>query len=253
MDEELQEFKEEQEQEIPGPSAAPKKRKEKFNWDGDIDFSGKSKCVVCIGACGKGKSVAIKYMLLKNLVDRKFFQFGLVFTNTKFSDEYNYLPDKYIVQGYDEDILRKYIEKLRKYKKQHKSLPPNFIIFEDLIGLLRKADPFLISFFGSHRHTNTHIIFSFQHLNTGASTLLREIATHALCWNSKQMNTMESIWLNFGQLFDNFEHFKRNFLDITKEKYSAMLYLQENDELNDNYFVFKAPDMTKFKKIQVEY
>ena len=253
MDEELQEFKEEQEQEIPGPSAAPKKRKKKFNWDGDIDLSGKAKCLVCIGACGKGKSVAISYILLKNLVDRKFFQFGLVFTNTKFSNEYHYLPDKYVIGGYDEEILKKYLNKLAKYKEKYGEVPPNFIVFEDLIGLIRKQDPFLVSFFGSHRHLSCHLIFSFQHLNTGASTLLREISTHALCWNSKQMNTMESIWLNFGQLFDNFEHFKKNFLDITKKKYSAMLYLQENDELENNYFVFKAPDMTKYNNIAVEY
>ena len=64
---------------------------------------------------------------------------------------------------------------------------------------------------------------------------------------------MESIWVNFGQLFENFDHFKQNFLDITKEPYSAMLYLQENDDLDNNYFTFKAPDMSKFKKIKVEY
>ena len=227
--------------------------KRRFDWNNDIDLSGKAKCLLFVGACGKGKSNAMRYVLLKNLVQRKFFKFGLVFTNTKYSDEYNFLPDKYVIEGYNEDILRKYIDKLGKYKKKHGKVPPNFVVFEDLIGLLRKADPFLISFFGSHRHLSCHVALLTQHLNTGSSTLLREICTHCFAWNSKQMNTMESIWLNFGQLFENFEHFKHNFLDITKEPYSAMLYLQENDELENNYFTFKAPDMTKLKKLQVEY
>ena len=220
----------------------------------DISFEGKAKCVVCIGACGKGKSNAIRYMLLKNMIDKKFFKFGLVFTMTKFSKEYEFLPDKAVIQGFDEDMLQTYIERLRKEKDKNGKIAPNFILFEDLIGLIRKASPSFINFLGSHRHTNTHIFFAFQHLNTGASTLLREITTHALCWNSKQMNTMESIWLNFGQLFENFEHFKKNFLDITKEKYAAMLYLQEN-EFDDNYFVFKAPDMSgkKYNKIKVTF
>ena len=224
-----------------------------FNWDNDIDLSGKAKCLLFVGACGKGKSNALRWLLSRNLIKRRFFKFGLVFTNTKYSDEYNFLPDKYVIEGYNEDILRKYIDKLGKYKKKHGYVPPNFVVFEDLIGMLRKQDPFLISFFGTHRHISCHVALLTQHCNTGSSTLLREICTHCFAWNSKQMNTMESIWVNFGQLFENFEHFKQNFLDITKEPYSAMLYLQENDELDDNYFIFKAPDMTKFKKIRVEY
>jgi hypothetical protein len=97
------------------------------------------------------------------------------------------------------------------------------------------------------------LIFPFQHLNTGASTLLKEIASHSICFNSKQLNTIESIWKNFGQLWDNYNEFKENFLDITKEKFTAMLYLQEVDEIENNYLQWKAPDMTKYKNIKVEY
>ena len=247
-----------QQQDVPEPESKPKqvqKKQSKFNWDNDIDLSGKAKCILCIGACGKGKSVAIKYILLKNLIDRKFFQFGLVFTNTKFSNEYDFLPEKYVIEGYNQEILEKYLDKLKKYKKKHGEVPPNFVLFEDMIGILNtKHDPFLINFFGSHRHLSCCVIMATQHLNTGSSTLLREVTTHCLAWGSRQMNTMEGIWLNFGQLFEGgFNHFKKNFLDITKEKYSAMLYLQENDDIDNNYFTFKAPDMTKYKKIQVQY
>jgi hypothetical protein len=41
-------------------------------------------------------------------------------------------------------------------------------------------------------------------------------------------------------------------LDITKEKFTAMLYLQEVDEIENNYLQWKAPDMTKYKNIKVE-
>lgn len=219
----------------------------------DLDLSGKAKCIVFLGSCGRGKTNSILYILKKNMVDRKFFQFGLVFTRTKFSDEYEWLPDKYVIDGYDEDILAKYLDKLAEHKEKHKKVPPNFVLFEDLIGLIRKQDPFIISFLGSHRHTNTHILISAQHCNTGTSTMLREITTHALCFNSKQMNTLESIYLNYGQLFENFEHFKKNFLDITKEKYTAMLYITDIDELDDNYLKWLAPNMSKYKKIKVKY
>ena len=130
-------------------------------------------------------------------------------------------------------------------------MPPNFVLFEDLIGLIRKQDPFLISFFGSHRHTNTHIIFAFQHLNTGASTLLREITTHALCFNSKQMNTMESIWLNYGQLFENFvvtELLKNRFNELKENNFTNNqgLYfygVYENFYSNIVKFTSKHPEI----------
>ena len=67
------------------------------------------------------------------------------------------------------------------------------------------------------------------------------------------MNTLESIFLNYGQLFENFEHFKKNFLDITKEKYTAMLYITDIDELDDNYLKWRCPNMDKYKNIKVEY
>ena len=249
------EEEEKQPTDVPEPQPPHKEKKQKkFNWNNDIDLSGKAKCLLLCGACGKGKSNCMRYILLKNLVDRKFFQFGIVFTNTKFSNEYTFLPKKYIIEGYNEEILKKYLNKLGKYKEKHGYVPPNFVIFEDLIGVLNvKHNPFLINFFGSHRHLSCMVAILTQHLNTGSSTLFREIVTHSFCWNSKQMNTMESIWLNFGQLFENFEHFKKNFLDITKKPYTAMLYLQENDDIENNYFSYLATDMTKFKNIKVQY
>ena len=221
----------------------------------DLDLSGKSKCIILVGKCGSGKSNLIRWLLLKNLVDKKFWKSALVFTNTKYSNEYDFLPDNYIIEGFNQELLNKYTDRLKKYKEKHNKVINNVIVFDDLIGLIKNREPEFINFLGVHRHIGCHLIFSFQHLNTGSSTLMKEITTHAICFNSKMTNTMESIWLNFGQLFDNFEHFKRNFFDICKEAYTACLYIADNNELDNNYFKIKAPDMTKkkYSKIKVEF
>jgi hypothetical protein len=116
-----------------------------------------------------------------------------------------------------------------------------------LIGLLGKNDPFLINFFGTHRHTNTDIYLATQHLNTGANTTLREITTYAILFGRRQKNTIESLFDNFGQLFENIKAFKEHYFKITSAPFTAMLYDNRNEEFDDNYKSFKAPDMSKVK------
>ena len=211
----------------------------------NLDLSEVS-CLLFVGKPKKGKSNAIRYIILKNSLD-KFkgsakYEFGICFTRTKFNGDYDFLPEEYVYDGYDEEVLERYLKALEEQISQGKKVPANFVIFDDLIGLLSKNNPFLTNFLGTHRHTNTHIFLATQHLKTGASTTLREICSHAILFNSKQTNTLQSLFENFGQFFDTIGDFKDNFWDITREKFTAMLYLQDIDDINDNYLSYQAPD-----------
>ena len=215
----------------------------------NLDLSTPSVLLFC-GKPNKGKSVAIKFTILKHTLD-KFqgcakFQFGIVFTRTSYNSDYDFIPSDYVYDGYDEDILRQYLDGLKSEIENGKSVPPNFVVFDDLIGLLSKNDPFLTNFLGTHRHTNTYIFLATQHLKTGASTTLREVCSHAIIFNSKQTNTIQSLYENFGQMFDNIGDFKDNFWDITKTPYTAMLYLQDTDNIEENYLAYKAPDTSQW-------
>ena len=84
---------------------------------------------------------------------------------------------------------------------------------------------------------------------------LRECTTVALLFNSKGKRTINGLFENFGQLFDNYDDFKNYFLALTKEPYVAMMYLQDIDDINNNYLYFKSPDMTQkqYKNIMLDY
>jgi hypothetical protein len=82
---------------------------------------------------------------------------------------------------------------------------------------------------------------------------LREVATYALMFNTKGDRSLKGLYLNFGQLFDNFNDFKSYFLQHTKQKYSAILYSQEANELRDNYHIFIAPSMDDYDDITLKY
>ena len=216
----------------------------------NLDLSSPS-CILFVGKPKKGKTNALRFIILKNSLE-KFkgsanYEFGIVFTRTSFNSDYDFIPSEYVYDGYDEDVLRQYLDGLKEQINKGHKIPANYVVFDDNIGLLSKSDAFLTNFLGTHRHTNTHIFLATQHLKTGASTTLREICTHALIFNSKQTNTLQSLYENFGQLFKNIGDFKDNFWDITRNKYTAMLYLQDVDNIDDNYLHYKAPDTSQWQ------
>src|ERR1700733_4551004 len=103
----------------------------------DIDFT-KPRIIICLGKPDSGKTNTIKYLILKNSVDKKIFNFGLVFTRTKFNNkDYTYIPDKYIIEGYNEDVLKKFIAFLRDLIQKNTKFNC-FIVFDDLIGILNR-------------------------------------------------------------------------------------------------------------------
>ena len=217
----------------------------------NIDLSSPA-VVLFVGACKKGKTNALKFTLLKHSLDNFYgsakFEFGLVFSRSKFTGEYDFIENQdYVHENYDEEVLMKYVDGLKNIVESGKEAPPNFVVFDDMIGLLNmKQNTFFTNFISTHRKTNTCVFLATQHLKTGSSTTLREITTHAIVFSSKQLNTIQSLFENFGQLFSNIGEFKDNFFDITKEKYTAMLYLQDADNINDNYMIYKAPDVSQW-------
>ena len=213
----------------------------------DIDFKETPRVVLCIGKPKKGKSNAIKYWVLKNTIKQPVFQIGIIFSRTGgMGREYDYVPDEYVHQGYDEGKLGAYINELEKYVKKHGRPVPNFVVFDDLLGLLNKRDPFLMNFLAVHRHLGCTVFMAFQHLNYGTSTTMREICTHAVLFSSKSFNTMRSLFENFGTMFKDYRAFKKAFFHITGNKWCGMLYIQEEDDILKNYMSFCAPNMDKY-------
>lgn len=208
----------------------------------------------CILLCGKpraGKSSCIKFLLCKHSLDRfkgcAKFEFGLVFTRTKFNTFYSqFLPEEYVIEGYDEDILMKYLQGLEDEISKGNKVPPNYIVLDDLIALLQKNNPFFTNFLATHRHYNTTIFLATQHLKTGANTTLRECCSHAIIFNSKTFNTTQSLFENFGGLFKNVADFRRCLQETTKEPYTAMLYISDEDNIDKNYLKLKCPDTTNW-------
>lgn len=103
--------------------------------------------ILLVGSSNSGKSYLIQYLLKMGCLNNKF-NFGMIFTATKYNQDFNFLPDKFVISGYNEKVLKQYLAKLEAYAKSHpvtfqqkkqgiySNVPHNFVVFDDLIGLI---------------------------------------------------------------------------------------------------------------------
>ena len=153
--------------------------------------------------------------------------------------------DKYILENFDEEKLKTHINKLREWRrKNNKPVPPNFIIFDDLLGQIDWYSEFMTNWVASFRHTSTSILLTFQYLQAkgGVSTCLRECTSMAFIFNSKFKNSLKALYEAYGMLFDTFDEFADHFQSITKQRFHCMVYMSDVDELSQNYIDFSAPE-----------
>ena len=216
-----------------------------------IDFENKDGGVILnIGKTRSGKSMATKYMILKNA---HVFNFGIVFVSTKFNSGYNFLPDQYVFEEYRPEILENYIRLLENYREEYGKPPPkNFVIFDDMVGLLNGNDPFLNHIHTRLRHTSTFLFHNVQYIKGGGiNPTIRENVEYVLMFNSKTKNTLNALYENFGQEFENYKSFKKHILKHT-EKHTGILYIQDEPDIRNNYVKWRCPDMSKYN-IKLNY
>ena len=207
-----------------------------------IDFR-QHQVVLLQGKGGRGKSNALRYFLISNIVNG-IFEYGIVFTGSKMNDDFNFLPDNFVFEGFDTDTLESYIEFLEEQKKDKGKVPINFVVFDDLVNLLNTHDNFLNNFITKVRHYNTRIMIAVQHLNQGASTVTKEMTTNALMYKTTSFNTLRALWENFGQSFETLREFKDFFQKHTQEPFTALGF----DSNQEKFYTFRAPFMGDFQE-----
>ena len=79
-------------------------------------------------------------MLNPEIPDEKKYKFGIVMTGSKFNNDYKYLPQDYVFEGVDHEELDNYLEALEEMKEESDYIPPSFVCFDDLVGILSKFD-----------------------------------------------------------------------------------------------------------------
>jgi hypothetical protein len=190
---------------------------------------------------GSGKSYLIKYLIYK-LSKQKLIDYIIVFCGTSFNNSYNFIPEEFVYNDFNENILKNLLEHQSRFRKK----PNCVIIFDDCVSFeseLRRSR-FCMKLFTEYRHYNITTFIATQYIYK-LPPVCRESATYYWLYPQRTKRSWESLYENCGSnQFDNMNDFKKYILEETsKEKYNVVFC----DRYKGTYETFKAGKVPSFR------
>ena len=207
--------------------------------------SDRAATILMVGKSGRGKTYTTKYLIDYITRGMHKFKFGLVFAKSSFNGDWSFMPDNAVVQGWNQQVFEKYIQRLEEMRKElGDNMPCSFMVLDDLFGTKELiSNGAFESFCSRSRHLGVTLFILVQYLNSAtSSTILREQASHVFMFYSKTARTIDSFYQWFGQEFKSVDAFKEYMEHrIGKDLNSCILYIEKNEGIDNNYYCFKAP------------
>ena len=202
------------------------------------------------GMCSSGKSHCLKYIIHKYSLEGKF-DHMLLFTNTSFNNQYDYIPDEYIHPAYDEDVIFKYMEFQKQMITEGKKSNA-LIVFDDCLGSDEHfASKKFLTLISQYRQFNISIIICSQSV-TAIPLNIRNLAQYAIIFRFEAERVIKACFESFGILCNNWQEFKQLLLKATNEKYKFLFYdrTKSVDGIKEAY---KSLRCTKVPDFKLEY
>ena len=196
--------------------------------------------VILCGTQGQGKSHVICYLMYMN---RKKFDWGLVFCNTDFSglSGFDYIDKRFVHPKYNEAALVN-LKNIQKKAIEAGKSPSAFVIFDDcLFGDQWKSIEFQ-SLMTQLRHYRVTVIISTQYPNR-IPPMFREQAWQAIMFRPKVARAINAQFESFGSDFDSVNDFKKFIIEHTTIKYQFVFFdaTSDGDTIAERYQVLKSP------------
>ena len=192
-----------------------------------------------VGAPKSGKTHCMKHLLIHYLMSGDL-QFGIVFTGTKFSNQFDFIVDDVIISGFDPSALKTFLRKLKDYRTKTGKPAKAFIVFDDMVGQVPWETSLILHLFTTYRWYGLSIFLSTQYIYKINPTV-RTVADYAFIWAQDNKRCYDAIYESFGLSFDDFKTFKDNLDAIVEEQYACMLYNKEERKVDKRYMAYKAP------------
>lgn len=211
--------------------------------------------ILVLGKPRHGKSHFTK-QLLNELFKRKLVKFGIVMSSTAaLSGDFDFIPKPYIIDAQDKaqaaDKFNQHIQLLRDYGKKHgkEKIPPNFIVFDDVVGKMGNYEETILNFMTTFRHTNSYVITCTQTISKGTSTVLRDCIEWLFIFTrtgESKDRVLKPIWNDFAS-FLKLDDFIKLLGSITNRDYFALVInICAKDDDPDKFIGYRAPN----KKIE---
>lgn len=196
---------------------------------------------ILVGMTKSGKTHLLKCLIG---IHADFFNYGVCFCSTSFNGDYRYLPDEYIYEDYDEDVVINIMRNQRKYVDDYnegkiKKIPEAFIIIDDQLGILElhKKNNMFDILFSKSRHLHISVFLSIQ-VCSYLSTTIRANSMYVFITVIKNSSVRMMYEVSRGFRTQNdFE----DFLDRNCKDYRVVMF--DNSDVYANKFckIIKAP------------
>lgn len=202
------------------------------------------KICLLLGICKSGKSYLTKY-LTQYFTKNKKFKYGLYISGSGFSDDVDWIDERYMWEGYDEDRLKQYMDKAKTRKKM-----PNFLILDDCVGLISRS-PYFAHLTSTHRHYGTSIFICSQDMKATVSTpMIRNIANYTFIFNVTSKPVKKEIYDHWGSAcYEDYEKFDKMFSKATSKRFHCAFFNNEIYDKDRKMVQFVAPPNFKTAKL----
>ena len=180
------------------------------------------------GKIKSGKSYALRYIVQESIKQGKF-KWGWIFCKTAWNGSYMW-ADPCVTNGYSEAVLGRYMARLMKMREEKgRDMPPNFIIFDDLIAELNPNSKYFNQLITTCRHYNTSIFLATQYIKGNITKpVFREQVRYVFSWPNGGLQNDKNLYESFcSSFFDNVKQMRSYFNAITDDqntnKHFAML------------------------------
>jgi hypothetical protein len=189
--------------------------------------------IILNGRSGSGKSYLLKYLMREFSIHNPF-SYGVVMSNTAFEGSFSYIPNKYIYEEYDENVIKSMIS-IQKKNLMKGFRNRAFLILDDCCSENELSNDILkkLSIMGRHYLITTIVTTQYCHL---VPPTLRANSNYNIFFNVGQgRRELEGIYNSYGQRFASYSEFKKFYYDNI-ENHKFIMYS------GDGYKVFRAPD-----------
>ena len=163
--------------------------------------------VVVTGRRGSGKSTLVKELMYRK---RHVFDYGVVMSGTQASieDYSQYIPETFIHEGYNSELLASIIEKQENARKRKEPLQKVFVILEDCMWEKKKIwkDIPMRRLAMNGRWDNIFAVITMQYPMDFGPELRSQVDTVFACIEKNPQNRLR-IYNCFNPCFNNFEQF----------------------------------------------
>lgn len=203
--------------------------------------------IVCIGKPGTGKSTLIRYLIYSK---RNIIPYGIAMNGTEKETGFysEMLPPLFCYNGYDEDVIKNFIERQNK-AKENSTNPWGMIVLDDCTdkkGVFKSETQ--EGLFKNGRHWKMLYILSLQY-SIDLPPSLRTCVDGTFLFKENNEKNLKNLYENFAGVFPSKKVFETYMSHVTGD-YTALYIDTQNQSTKEWYecvYYVKSPMIPEFK------